>query len=540
MKQILALCFLAFALACQASTYKTLMVDSDTRDCAQPVNFTNASLNGVPSAGLATDTEAAAAISAALASYVTSSTLASYATDTELAQGLAALSEDIAADTAALATHVGRADNPHAVTKAQLGLASVDDTPDTGKPVSIAQQAALDLKADTDSLNYIDAGDITSGTLDTARLPDGAAAGVYGSSTAIPVVTIDAKGRVTGATTAAVKGGHLIQADGTPLAARDNLNATGGLVATDDPDNNATKVSLPTTAYSMSFDSSDLVDSVLTVAHNLGDAGALSVAIKDGSGRGVVYPSEITYTDSDNLSIDFSGMDVAGTWTVNVIKAGGAGSGGGSATTDASLLTSGTLDTARLPDSGATAGSYTNASVTVDAKGRVTAASSGAASGGGMWTLVERWEPEAAATSHTFSGLDGDSDRNYLIRAYVVKANGQTGDVFMRPNNDSGNNYHMIYEGSSLGSATPSGIPLTHIEGSTTLSLSTCDFYAKSGHSRMSLGHSNRSSATTVLETFSLESLWANTTDNVTSIVVSFGTDGFGVGTCVELWKLAQ
>lgn len=43
--------------------------------------------------------------------------------------------------------HMASTANPHAVTKAQVGLGSVDNTADSAKPVSTAQQAALDLKA---------------------------------------------------------------------------------------------------------------------------------------------------------------------------------------------------------------------------------------------------------------------------------------------------------------------------------------------------------------------------------------------------------
>jgi len=39
-------------------------------------------------------------------------------------------------------------DNPHGVTKAQVGLDAVDNTADVDKPVSTAQQDALDLKVD--------------------------------------------------------------------------------------------------------------------------------------------------------------------------------------------------------------------------------------------------------------------------------------------------------------------------------------------------------------------------------------------------------
>ena len=42
--------------------------------------------------------------------------------------------------------HANRVDNPHAVTKAQVGLANTDNTSDADKPVSTAQQTALDNK----------------------------------------------------------------------------------------------------------------------------------------------------------------------------------------------------------------------------------------------------------------------------------------------------------------------------------------------------------------------------------------------------------
>lgn len=48
----------------------------------------------------------------------------------------------------AVSAHAARADNPHGVTKAQVGLGSVDNTSDAAKPVSTATQAALNLKAD--------------------------------------------------------------------------------------------------------------------------------------------------------------------------------------------------------------------------------------------------------------------------------------------------------------------------------------------------------------------------------------------------------
>lgn len=51
--------------------------------------------------------------------------------------------------------HIARVDNPHVVTKAQVGLGNVDNTADIDKPISTAAQAALDLKADINSPTLI-------------------------------------------------------------------------------------------------------------------------------------------------------------------------------------------------------------------------------------------------------------------------------------------------------------------------------------------------------------------------------------------------
>ena len=69
---------------------------------------------------------------------------------------LAKRSEADAAKTTADA-HIARTDNPHIVTKAQVGLSNVDNTSDANKPISTAAQEALDTKADAANVYTRDA-----------------------------------------------------------------------------------------------------------------------------------------------------------------------------------------------------------------------------------------------------------------------------------------------------------------------------------------------------------------------------------------------
>ena len=66
-----------------------------------------------------------------------------------------------AATASALSAHTSNKSNPHAVTKAQVGLGNCDNTADADKPISTATQSALDLKAAS--------ADLTAHTGDTSN-----------------------------------------------------------------------------------------------------------------------------------------------------------------------------------------------------------------------------------------------------------------------------------------------------------------------------------------------------------------------------------
>ena len=63
------------------------------------------------------------------------------------------------------------------------------------------------------NLTNLDASDLASGTVPDARLSDVVTGATVGSATAIPIITFDAKGRITGTTTFAVGSGMTVTGD---------------------------------------------------------------------------------------------------------------------------------------------------------------------------------------------------------------------------------------------------------------------------------------------------------------------------------------
>ena len=96
-------------------------------------------------------------------------TLASLPVSTATTSAIAVVQADVDA-------HEARTDNPHTVTKTQVGLSNVDNTSDLDKPVSTATQTALNAKADdsdiTDLVAQIDAIEVKTDVIDYASSLD--------------------------------------------------------------------------------------------------------------------------------------------------------------------------------------------------------------------------------------------------------------------------------------------------------------------------------------------------------------------------------
>jgi hypothetical protein len=194
----------------------------------------------------AADTAVATAAAAALATHVGDTSNPHATTKAQVGLANADNTSDVnkpvstaqaAADTvvannaaAALATHTGNTSNPHATTKAQVGLGNADNTSDVNKPVSTATQTALNLKANDSATVHNTGSETIAGVKNFASAPIVPAAAF--PETAVSGLTSDLTAKVNNTAILSTLTALAAPADG--VAAR----TTGAFTANDGGNSN--------------------------------------------------------------------------------------------------------------------------------------------------------------------------------------------------------------------------------------------------------------------------------------------------------------
>jgi len=162
------------------------------------------------------------------------------------------------------------------------------------------------------------------------------------------------------------------------------------------------------------------------------------------------------------------------------------------------------------------------------------------------WKIVYDQTVSTATTTVSITGLDGDNDKVYYLFAYIVNGAASTCAYYLRCNNDSGTNYGYQYiagSGStaSAGQVTGGTYAWFGYADQNDISVKHANIYAKSGNERVILTvAADRVAGTTVTRAITVPSVWSDTSTNITSLVVTASAaSGIGAGSHILLWKVA-
>jgi hypothetical protein len=162
------------------------------------------------------------------------------------------------------------------------------------------------------------------------------------------------------------------------------------------------------------------------------------------------------------------------------------------------------------------------------------------------WQEVYKTTLASAQTSMTISNLLGNTDILYRLKVRAVSGIANN-NFYVRPNNDTGGNYgNQILTGNNTTVAAARDTSETYFWLTNTadndaneIADSEMIIYAKSGYIRPAIvTSSEKITGTTVTQSNLYGQAWADTTNQITSMVVTSGDNGLGIGTAITLERL--
>jgi hypothetical protein len=171
-------------------------------------------------------------------------------------------------------------------------------------------------------------------------------------------------------------------------------------------------------------------------------------------------------------------------------------------------------------------------------------------SGSGLSLVSTQIITGSAVTTVTFSGLNGDTDKNYFLKCFIrnVTAGSLPIYVNLKPNSGTSNqrNSFLYQDGSTQGAGILGGTSLIQLFQGTAGSegIATCEISARTGTRRTFFGTSvHWDSVNSIFRTTRWGGNWNDTSTNITSLVIDTmsnnvtSTNAIGVGSEFYLYK---